>query len=202
MRWLVVLIISIASHSALGEPLPTAASFESTIVRGSQVLARCGASYREAIVKNRVGSNAVAVRFLDVEDNADCAGVRQNTDGTELDYMPYMSQREIRRGVPFVDERIYRSGDKVTARCGFMDYDAKISRIVHGDLVDVVFEDESVQAACGGQFRSVDEVVVPDPHFASGAGQAINEAVWDSKLSATLSASSNFAQLSQQRAAL
>ncbi len=202
MRFFVALIISIASQSALAEPLPTAASFESAIVRGSQVLARCGASYREAIVMNRVGSNAVAVRFLDAEDNAECSGVRSNAEGAELAYMPYVSQREVRRGVPFVDERVYRSGDVVTARCGFMDYDAKVSRIVQGDLVDVVFEDESIQATCGGQFRNVDDVVVPDPHFVSGAAQAINDAVWDSKMNSAWSASSNLAQLFEPRTAL
>ena len=202
MRQLVALIISIASYSALAEPLPNPAIFEPLVVRNTQVLARCGASYREAIVMNRVGTNAVSVRFLDKTDNAECAGVRQNREGTELDYMPYFSQREIRRGVPFVDERVYRSGDAVKARCGFMDFDAKVSRIVHGDLVDVVYDDESIQEVCGGQFREMDDVIVPDPHVASGAAQAINEAVWDSKMNSAWSAPSKLAQLFEQRTAL
>lgn len=202
MRLLLAFIISIASHSALADPLPTPASFESMMVRGSQILARCGASYREGLVVNRVGTNAVSVRFLDIEDNAACAGVRQNAEGGELAYMPYESQREIHRGVPFVDERVYRSGDVVKARCGFMDFDAKISRIVRGDLVDVVFEDEGIQEVCGGQFKNVDDVIVPDPHVATGAAQAINDAVWDSKMNSAWSAPSNLAQLFEQRTAL
>lgn len=197
MRSFLALIISIASQTALAEPLPTPSSFEASIVRGSQVLARCGASYREAVVVNRVGTNAVSVRFIDAHDNADCAGVRQNAEGIELDYMPYQSQREIRRGVPFVDERVYRSGDAVKARCGFMEYDAKISRIVRGDLVDVVFEDEAIQEACGGQFREADQVIVADPLAASGAAQAINEAT-----RSAYPAHANVAQLFEQRTTL
>ena len=156
MRWLIISIISIASQSVLAEPLPTAASFESTIVRGTEIIAKCGASYREAVVANRVGSNGVSVRFLEANDNAQCAGVRQNIEGRPLEYMPYLTQKEIRRGTPFVDERVYRSGVAVKARCGFMEYDAKVWRIVRGDLVDVVFEDESIQQVCGNQFKPVE----------------------------------------------
>jgi hypothetical protein len=203
MRRLLLFIITIASQSVLArEPMPNPSAFEAQIVRGSQVLARCGASYREAIVLNRVGTNAVSVRFLEATDHAECAGVRQNSGDGELAYMPYVTQREIRRGVPFVDERVYRSGDVVKARCGFMDYDAKVSRIVQGDLVDVVFDDESIQEVCGGQFRDVDATIVPDPHFATGAAQAINEAVWDSKMNSAWSAPSKLAQLFEQRTAL